>query len=62
MKSHFKKFPDIPQNKKDEIIDRWRFSKLNSISIIAAEFNYPISQVNKIIDDYLSSKIKNINI
>lgn len=62
MKSHFKKFPDISQDKKDEIIQRWRFSKLNSTTTIAAEFNYPVSQVNKVINDYLSSKIKKINI
>jgi hypothetical protein len=62
MKSHFRKFPEIPQETKDKIIQRWRFSKLNSIPTIAAEFDYPISQVGQVIDQYLSSKIKNINI
>lgn len=58
MKSHFRKYPEIPQETKDKIIERWRFAKLNSIPTIAAEFNRPKSQVAQVIDQYLSSKCK----
>ena len=58
MKSHFKKYPEVSEDTKEEIIKKWRFSKLNSTTTIAADFNIPISQVNKIINDYLSTKCR----
>jgi len=57
MKSHFRKYPEIPPEIQAKIVERWRFSKLNSIPTIAAEFNYPKGQVNEIINQYLSSKM-----
>lgn len=40
-----------------QIIERWKSSKLNSIPTIAAEFNLPQSRIDCIINKYLSSKI-----
>jgi len=39
-----------------EIIDRWKFSKDNRVSLIAKEFEISEYKANKIINDYLSSK------
>lgn len=57
MKSHFRKYPEIPPEIQAKIVERWRFGKLNSIPVIATEFDYPKSQINEIINQYLSSKI-----
>lgn len=42
---------------KKKIIKHWRFSKLNSIPVIAEKFNLKLGIVNTIINEYLSSKI-----
>jgi len=58
IRNNARKYPEIPQDIKDKIIHRWRFSKLNSVPEIATEFNRPISQINTVINQYLSSKCK----
>ena len=40
------------------IVTRWRTSQLNSIKIIAEEFNCSQHQVNKAINTYLTTKIR----
>lgn len=61
MKSHFRKYPEIPEETKNKIIEQWRFTKLNSIPTIAAKFNIPKTQINEIINRYLSEKCKSLN-
>lgn len=52
-----KKLAAIPEETKTRIVERWRHSKANSITIIAAEFGCSTNQVNTIINKYLSTKI-----
>ncbi|MHC0441594.1 MULTISPECIES: hypothetical protein [unclassified Flavobacterium] len=51
---------EIDKKTKAKIILKWRFSKLNSIPSIAQQFNLSQQKVNKIINDYLSPKNKNL--
>jgi len=46
----------IPEAVQLQIIERWRTVKLNSIPLIAAEFECSVYQVHNIINKYLSTK------
>ena len=52
------KHPPLSEETKTRILHRWRHSRLNQVTVIAKEFECDHSQVNKIINDYLSSKIR----
>lgn len=47
----------IPPERIQQIIERWKTSQLNSIPIIATEFQLPQTKIHSIINKYLSSKI-----
>lgn len=51
------KHPILSEDVKTRIIERWKYSKFNSTDIIAKEFNCHYTQVNKVINDYLKTKI-----
>lgn len=51
------KLPPVPEETKTRIIERWKYSKFNSTVLIAQEFECHYSQVDKIINDYLKTKI-----
>lgn len=61
MKRNQKKNPKLPEElppeRIEQIIERWKTAQLNSIPIIAVEFNLPQSRIHSIINKYLSSKI-----
>ncbi|KVV16395.1 hypothetical protein ACRASX_15670 [Flavobacterium sp. TMP13] len=46
----------VSDTTRTKIIEQWRFSKLNSISQIAIEFDLKETTINTIIDNYLSNK------
>lgn len=46
----------IPPETIEQIINRWKTSKLNTIPDIAIEFKLPVSRINAIINKYLSTK------
>lgn len=50
--------PPITQEIKDKIIERWRYSPLNSIPQLSKEFNCQEKQVHNCINNYLASKIR----
>jgi len=52
----YQKFPPLSEETKLKIIEKWKFSKDNRTSVIALEFNCHYSQVDRIINDYLSKK------
>jgi hypothetical protein len=47
----------VSNETKEKIIEHWKFSKINSVPIIAEKFNLKQGIVNTIINEYLSSKI-----
>lgn len=47
----------VSEDTKEKIIEHWKFSKINSIPVIAVKFNLKQGIVNTIINQYLSSKI-----
>jgi len=50
--------PALTPEQDAAIVDRWRTAQLNSIKIIAEEFNCSKHQVNKAINTYLATKIR----
>jgi len=50
--------PPLSNETKAKIVERWRFYPLNSLSQLAKEFDCSMEQVNKAINEYLSTKIK----
>jgi len=50
--------PPLSDAVKAKIVERWRFSPLNSIPQLAKEFDCSDIQVNKAINDYLATKIR----
>ena len=51
------KHPPLSEDTKTRIIERWRHGKLNQVTVIAKEFNCDPSQVNTLINNYLTQKI-----
>lgn len=49
--------PPLTPEQEAAIVERWRTTQLNSIKIIAEEFNCSTHQVNKAINTYLATKI-----
>lgn len=52
-----KETPPLTDEIKKKIVDRWRFSPLNSIPKLAEEFKCTKIQVHKVINDYLSTNV-----
>jgi hypothetical protein len=53
-----RKLPEeVPPERIQQIIERWKTSQLNSIPTIATEFQLPETRIHLIINKYLSSKI-----
>lgn len=49
--------PPLSDGVKAKIIERWRFYPLNSMLLLAKEFNCSRGQVSRAINDYLSTKV-----
>lgn len=58
MKKISKPLPPLSEELKKNIVDRWRYYPLNSIPQLAAEFDCSQAQINKVVNNYLSSKIR----
>jgi hypothetical protein len=56
MKKSREKRPPLSKGVQEQIIVRWRFSKLNSIPQLAKEFNCPETQIHSCINSYLNKK------
>lgn len=50
--------PPLSEEIKVKIVERWRYYPLNSISQLAKEFDCTKMQVDHVINDYLSTKIR----
>lgn len=50
--------PALTPEQEATIVERWRTAQLNSIRLIAEEFNCSKHQVNKAINTYLATKIR----
>lgn len=49
--------PPLSDAIKAKIVERWRFSPLNSKPQLAIEFNCAENQVNNAVNEYLSTKV-----
>ncbi len=54
-----RKYPEVTQQQRIEIIEYWKSNKDNSTEVLALKFNLKRHQVDEVINSYLKEKTKN---
>lgn len=53
-----RKYPEVTQQQRIEIIEYWKSNKDNRTEVLALKFNLKIHQVDEVINRYLKEKTK----